>query len=242
MALLWPGFVYISVRSRTQPDRPLSPLRETVTIASVSLITLAAVAGVFGLLRVLMPAQTPAIGQLVVRPRSYVQTHYVSLAWWITGLMALAIAGAALAATLRSARGLLRVPGLRYLVAGNPHPSQVSSWWLAFTEYPTSEYDIYVGCVLDNGSYVTGIVYAYPQSATDAPDRDLVIRAPISVRPPGGTVLAPLAEAGLMTISAQHIVTMTVSYVPRATQLAPAQAPASPQPTSQPASTTTGVT
>ncbi|MEU8327733.1 DUF6338 family protein [Micromonospora sp. NPDC048839] len=204
VVLLLPGFAYLAVRGRTGPERPMSPLRETITVVSVSLVALAAVLALAGLARVLAPGHTPSIGELLKHPHEYALRHYVTLTWWAVGLLALAIVGSAGAAWLRSA-----APGRP------PHPSQMSSWWLAFTEYPADTFDIHVGCTLENGSYVTGVVYAYPQTIVDSADRDLVLRPPIAVRPAGAAQPTPLANVGLMTVSARRIVTMTVGYVPR---------------------------
>jgi hypothetical protein len=43
----------------------------------------------------------------------------------------------------------------------------------------------------------------------------LVLRPPITVRPADAAQATPLANVGLMTVSARRIVTMTVGYVPR---------------------------
>ena len=112
----------------------------------------------------------------------------------------------------------------------------MSSWWLAFSAYPPDEVEIYVGCNLDNGSHVSGRLYSFSQVAEDTPDRDLLLRDPISVRPAGAAHSAVIDRAGLVAISARHLVTMTVSYVTRdsATKPTPAvtdvPAPATPQP------------
>src|ERR1051326_9168605 len=204
VALMLPGFAYVAVRSRTGPERPMSRLRETITVVGASLVALTAVLALAGLVRVLLPGHTPSVGELLSDPHAYALRHYVTLTWWAVALLAVAIGGAAGAAWLRS-----------LLAGGPPHPSQMSSWWLAFTEYHADRFDIHVGCTLENGSYVTGIVYAYPQTILDTPDRDLVLRPPITVRPADAAQTTPLANVGLMTVSARRIVTMTVGYVPR---------------------------
>jgi Family of unknown function (DUF6338) len=210
--LLWPGFVYAAVRDRNRPWQRRSPLRETVTIASVSLTALAVVLGIFGVLRAIAPDHTPHVRPLLFTPRAYLQTSYVSVGWWATGLLALAVLGSAGVAWARSSPRIRRWPGGDWIVTA-PHPSQMSSWWLAFSEYSTAEYEHHVGCTLDDGSYVAGVLYAYSREADEGPDRDLVLRAPLQVRAAGATDLTTLERAGLMTVSARHIVTMTVTYV-----------------------------
>ncbi len=208
VVLLLPGVAYLAVRGRTGPERPQTALREAVTVVSVSLVALTVVLGLAALVRMVLPEHTPSFGELLKSPHGYFLRHYVSVIWWGVALLALAVAGAAGTAWLLS----VRWPGKRTL---RPHPSRMSSWWLAFTEYPADRYDIHVGCTLEDGRYVTGVVYAYPQTVLDLPDRDLVLRGPITVRPPGASRATPLSNVGLMTVSSRRIVTMTVGYVRR---------------------------
>jgi hypothetical protein len=100
----------------------------------------------------------------------------------------------------------------------------MSGWWIAFSDRDPRTEHIYVGCAIDDGSYVSGRLHSFSQLAEDGPDRDLVLRAPISVRPAGASQTEKIKNAALMTISARHIVTVTVTYVRR-------PAPAAPTPT-----------
>jgi hypothetical protein len=205
IVLLLPGFAYNSVRGRRRPARQLTTLQETVVIVIASLVSLAATGLVFAAIRALWPGATPDVRSLIFRPHAYLEAHYVSTAWWSAGFLVVAIVGAL---------------GAAALPATAPDPSTMSSWWIAFDGRAE---EIHVGCALDDGSYVSGRLASYSQVAEDTADRDLVLRAPLSVRPPGGSELRPLDRAALMTISARHIVTMTVTYVRRP---APAPAPA----------------
>src|SRR4029077_10235762 len=72
-----------------------------------------------------------------------------------------------------------------------------------------------VGWAYRRGRRVSGRLRSYSQVAEDTADRDLVLRAPIKVRPRGATEAREVPNVTWMTISARHIVTMAVTYVGR---------------------------
>jgi hypothetical protein len=227
VVLLWPGFAYTAVRARRLPERQFSVLRETVSIVATSLTAIAVVGALFAGVRVFWPGSTPDLGRLLFDTRAYVRTHHVSVGWWGFGLLVLAVIGSAGVAAAQSSERLGRVSWLRWLVF-SPDRSSMSSWWLAFTEWSPDEVDIHLGCTLDDGSYVRGRLFSYSQLAEDVADRDLTLVAPIEVRPKGGDKVETVDRAGLMIISARHLVTMTVTYVPK-TPATPAPATTPPQ-------------
>jgi hypothetical protein len=228
IVLLWPGFAYSSVRARRRPDRRLTPLQETVSIVTASLMALALTGVLFGIIRVLWPGGTPDVGRLLFHPHAYLEANYVRTGWWAAGFMAVAVLGSAGVAAAQSSDRLGRVRGLSRLVAP-PDPSTMSSWWIAFSNRDSRKVEIHVGCTLDDGSYVSGRLYSFSQVADDNADRDLLLRDPISVRPARGSRATVVDRAGLMAISARHILTMTVTYVGRP---APSAVPPSPAPPS----------
>jgi hypothetical protein len=119
VVLLAPGFCYLLRRERAQGVRTVSPFRETVTLAVISLGCDATVGAAFGVVRTLLPNRTPDIGALVRHPADYARGHYASLAWWGLGLLTAAcLLGVALASTdigAKAAAGIGRIPGLRRL-------------------------------------------------------------------------------------------------------------------------------
>src|SRR4051812_16541708 len=87
VVLLLPGFLYRRLRDEAEPDdRPKTQLRETVSIVSASLVALAVVFLVFAVLRIVFPAETPDVGQLLFHPQRYLEKHYAMVAWWGIGL------------------------------------------------------------------------------------------------------------------------------------------------------------
>lgn len=215
VVLLLPGFAYNSIRARRRPDRQLTGLQETVIIVTASLAALAVTGVVFAVIRALLPGVTPDVRAALFRTHAYLQVHYVHAAWWAAAFLAVAIAGAAGVATAQESRWLRRSRYLRGLAAP-PDPSTQSGWWIAFRPGLDAGYQVHVGCTLDDGSYVSGRLRSYSQVAEDTPDRDLVLRGPIMVRPRGVAEAREVPNVTWMTLSARHIVTMAVTYVARA--------------------------
>jgi hypothetical protein len=239
--LLLPGFAYNSIRARRRPDRQLTALQETVIIVTASLTALVATGVVFAIIRALLPGVTPDVRTALFSTRAYLQAHYVQTAWWAVAYLAVAILGALGVAEAQESQWLSRSRYLRGLAAP-PDPSTQSGWWIAFRPGLDAGHQVHVGCTLDDGSYVSGRLRSYSQVAEDTADRDLVLRAPVTVRPPGATEAREVPNVTWMTISARHIVTMAVTYVgrvpssqPRQPQSPSVSAPQSPPPRSVPA-------
>lgn len=229
--LLLPGFAYNSVRARRRPDRQLTTLQETVIIVTTSLVALAATGVIFATIRALLPGVTPDVRSALFSTRAYLQGQYVRTAWWAIAFLAFAILGAIGVAEAQESRWLRRSHYLRRLAAP-PDPSTQSGWWIAFSPGLDAGHELHVGCTLDDGSYVSGRLRSYSQLAEDTADRDLVLRAPIKVRPGGATETREVQNVTLMTVSARHIVTMAVTYVDRTSSSWPTarQPPAAPIP------------
>lgn len=229
--LLLPGFAYNSVRARRRPDRRLTSLQETVVIVTASLAALIVTGVLFAIIRALFPTVTPDVRAALFSTHAYLQAHYTRAAWWAVALLAAAILGAMGVAEAQESQWLSRRRYLQWLAAP-PDPSTQSGWWIAFRPGLNAGHDVHVGCTLDDGSYVSGRLRSYSQVAEDTADRDLVLRAPIKVRPRGAAEASELANVTWMTISARHIVTMAVTYVSRVppAQPAPQQQQAAPPP------------
>ena len=234
--LLWPGFAYNSVRARRRPDRQLTSLQETVIIVTASLAALVGTGAIFAIIRVLLPGVTPDVRAALFSTHAYLQGHYVRTAWWAVTFLAVAVLGAMGVAEVQEGQWLRRSRYLRGLAAP-PDPSTQSGWWIVFRPGLDAGHGVHVGCTLDDGSYVSGRLRSYSQVAEDTADRDLVLRAPIKVRPRGAAEAQEVQNVTWMMISARHIITMALTYVSRApsSQPAPHQPPAAPAPQAPPA-------
>jgi hypothetical protein len=212
--LLLPGFAYSATRARRSPERESSTLRETVVIVTTSLTAIVVVGAIFAVLRLLFPRATPDVGRLLFDTHAYLRAHYVSVGWWGFGLLVLAVLGSLGLAAAQTSERLRRVSWLKWF-ALSPDRSSMSSWWLAFTVWNPDEFDMHLGCSLDDGSYVCGRLFSYSQLGGDVADRDLTLVPPIGMRAKGRDSVEPMENVGLVTVSARHLVTMTVTYVPK---------------------------
>lgn len=119
VVLLAPGFCYVLRKELARGSRTISPFRETVTLAVISLGCDAAVGAAFGMVRILLPSRTQTSGHWFAPRQNYVRGHYASLAWWgLSLLTAACLFGVALASTeigSKAAAALRRIRGLRWL-------------------------------------------------------------------------------------------------------------------------------
>jgi hypothetical protein len=218
VVLLLPGFAYLVGKERAGTERRASPFRETVAIVSAS------VTSELFVLVLLSPFWSRAldVDKLVSDPGGYWQERPGLLALWGL-LLLLASTGVAYAATRPSIRnpswGWLEWSWVRklrerlpWLQSEYPHSSSVSAWWLLFETWKEEGDDIFVGCVLDDGSAVRGSLESFNNSADDNPNRDIVLLPPITYREPNGRKGTDL-KCSAVCIPASRIVMMQVSYV-----------------------------
>lgn len=200
---LAPGLAFIMARQRVAPQQTVSALRETAQLVCVSLVADVAVLAVFGVVRSVWPEHTPDVGRLVRQPGEYLRESYVSVAWWTVGLLAAATLLTWVAGSGRLLR-LVRLP------ASAPHESATSAWWLLFQDKPGRR--VHLGCVLDDGSYVSGWLASYNTSINESGDRDLTLAAPIRFRAKGAREATELADTSAVIISARTVALLFVSY------------------------------
>ena len=109
--------------------------------------------------------------------------HYAQVAFWLLAMLLLATALAYAATWPPIRRAVSKLP----LVGSFPHDSTTSAWWILFEKWRTmhearvgGDVKLEVGCVLDNGAYVSGYLSSFNASADDSPDRDLILSLPSS--------------------------------------------------------------
>lgn len=212
LVLLVPGFVYTVRRERRVSSRSVTALRELVSLAFVSVLADLAVLIAFSLLRAAAPGWTPDVGAIVADPSSYFAGHYTEVFVWGVGMLAAATIIAALAAGDLPRRAACRFPVLRERVPHREHDAHISAWTLLFTEKPN--HAIHLGCLLTDGSYLTGRLFSFSRAAEDTEDRELTLSAPIAYRKPGETELFRLPDVHKAAVSARQLALLTVTYVP----------------------------
>lgn len=197
LALLLPGFAFVTLLRRGRPGYRLSVLQETASIAVASVLAELAVLGMFVLVHTWARTWTPDVGQLITAPRGYLAAHYPMVFLWAAGLLLVACVLAGVAGGVLARRPV--------------HESAVSAWWTLFEDWPQGRTP-QVQCELDDGSYVAGELGDWNTWSEDSPDRDIILKAPITYRPAGssGYHQHPVSA---VCVSARRIVTMFVGYV-----------------------------
>jgi len=202
VAFLIPGFLYFIQRRRLVPQKSVSPLVETATFTTISLITNLVAVGMFAILRSLLPQHTPDFDKVILEGKSYVAPHFGYLLAWATGMLAVS-SGMALGLAL-GPRFVRRVPGWL-----TPDIVQASAWYQVLNDEVPEGCQTFVGCDLQDGSYVSGYVDWFNTEVDEIPDRDLALAAPITVIRGGEA-----QEIGFsrLVISARDVLRLYVSY------------------------------
>lgn len=203
LAFLTPGFLHYIQRRALVPEGPLSPLVETATLTTVSLVTNLAALGVFGLIRFLLPDHTPDIGKLLVPKSTYVRDYPAYILAWSVGVLALSSSLAVILARYESVR---RAITARF----TPVIFDVSSWYYLFEQAPSDSF-VYVGCLLRDGSYVGGRVDWYSTETKETGDRELVLAPPLVQQQ--GDDTSELSGVERLIVAARDIVTLRVAFV-----------------------------
>jgi hypothetical protein len=198
--LVFPGVIFAVQLDNQRPIRELSALRELAAVSGVGVICNALVLLIFGIIRASFPGITPDVGSIERNGTSYVISHFASIGWWAIALL---LAACGLAYFLGSV-----TPQIAGRVASGKI-AFTSAWWEVFHQHPDAY--VYVGCQLQDDSYIAGFLMRYSTEVDETPDRELVLCAPISYRPAGGTE-SPLENVGAVTISASQLRFLTVAY------------------------------
>jgi hypothetical protein len=215
VAFLVPGFVQYVQRRRRVPQRSLSPLVETATLLTTSLLTNAIVLALFGVFRSVWPGHSPDVRRIFVYGGSYSYPRLGYLGVWTLGLLA---ASCTLAALIGAPPRFLRPLSRRFA----PLIVDTTSWVQAFDEAPEGT-AVFVGCDLRDGTYISGYLDWFSTELEETGDRDLLLAAPITVKrgPEPEDIEFPR-----VVVSARDIVRLYASYVPQEVAESAPDAPA----------------
>jgi Family of unknown function (DUF6338) len=207
VVLLAPGFAHALVKERRSPRQVFSVFRETVSLVLVGIVADTVCLLLFFLVQAIEP-DILDVTAFLRDPGGYAAVHYVRLTLLIVGLLGIAAAGAAVAA----AKPVRRLAGaLRGRPAAGEHQAYLSAWWLLFTANPDSR--VHVGCLLDDGSYVAGMLRSFNQAGDDVQDRELTLSGSISYRAPGAPQTTELPGVGAAAVNARRLQLIMVSYL-----------------------------
>jgi len=200
--LLVPGVVFVIQADNRRPNRDLSALRELVSVAAVGAVCDFTVLVLFGIFRTIFPKETPNVGDIARIGFSYARLHLVTEGWWIAGLLT----SSCLLAFLLG----IFWPGVAGRVASGKI-SFDSSWWELFHQNTGAR--IYVGCELQDDTYIAGFLWRYSTEPEETVDREIVLAAPVSHRSPGSTDASTLDNVAAVTIRASQMKYLTVTYM-----------------------------
>lgn len=203
LAFLTPGFLHYIQRRALAPEGPLSPLVETATLTTISLVTNLAALGAFGLIRTFLPDHTPDIGKLLAPNSTYVRDYPAYILTWSTAVLGLSSCLAVV---------LARYEGVRRAITAQLTPVifDISSWYYLFEKAPPGHF-VYVGCQLRDSSYLGGRVDWYSTETKETGDRELVLAAPLLQQQ--GERTTELLGVERVIIAAREIVALRVSFV-----------------------------
>jgi len=203
-ALLAPGFIHYVQRRRAVPQRTLSPLVETATLTTVSILTNLVALGVFSLIRMALPEHTPDVQRLMLEGKEYAAARTGYLFGWGALLLAFSC-------VLAFVIGIRPRWIARFTERFAPAIVDVSAWYHVFEDGP-EDAKVYIGCDLKDGTYVAGYLDWYSTEVAETADRDLVIAEPIEIRMPG-EVNSASVDFPRLVISARDTARLYVSYV-----------------------------
>ena len=223
VALLTPGFVYLTRTETRLPGRRYSPLRETATVLSASLITNSIVLAVFAVFRSIRPGDTPDVGAIIREPRTYLQNHYVEVTLWSLALLA---AAAGLAAVLAVPPAWSHKLASRIKVWPSPIAEEFitnrrsrapirpeSGWVTAFHEH--EDRMVYVGLRLKDGTYLDGPLRFFSSQIEESGRRDIQLGRPVRIRTPSADKHELESwDVDAVIVSAAEIKTISVHYLP----------------------------
>jgi hypothetical protein len=219
VVLITPGFIYQLRLERTLAIGRESALREVLRIILSSLVCGGVVFAAAAVIRVRRPSATPDVGGLVRSPHEYAQQHYRLVGAWFLALLGAACLLAFILADPRIRRlggWLASHPPFRWLLL-NPDPSDIhpdSAWYRLLHLYDHAKPlpTLYVGCELEDGTYVSGELFTLSPAREESADRDLALTAPILHRTKDGRI-TELKGIGATVISARRIIRLDFSHL-----------------------------
>lgn len=208
ITLLVPGFIHHTQRRARVQQRSASALVETANLVTISTLTNGMALALFSAFRAWQPDHSPDVRRIITDGWNYTGDGVGYLALWGAGLILLSTAFAFL---LGVRPGWLGSFSARFA----PTIVDSSAWYQVFESAPDKR--TYVGCDMQDGSYIGGFLDWYSTELEETADRDLVIAEPIAYRPPGDGEDRLIHGFSRLVISARDIVRLYVSFIEDAT-------------------------
>ena len=223
VAILTPGFVYLTRTETRLPGRRYSALRETASIVSVSVATNSVVLLGFWIVQSMLPGVTPDVAALVRDPMAYVADQPAQATIWFVVLLGGAVGLGALVAVppawsgrLFSRVGFWPGPTITEYVENRRAREPIapeSGWGTAFHEQP--DRIVYVGLLLRDGTYLDGPLRSFSSQLEENDQRSIRLGRPVRIRTPEAAEeeLVPW-DVDAAIVSAGEIKMVSVHYLP----------------------------
>lgn len=218
-ALLIPGMIY-TVRLERYAARPQpSQLRELVRVILSSILCGVVAIAIYIPCRIGFSGAVPSVQSWAAGGNHYWISHFKAIAttcatyFAVTCLVALALAEIQGRAE-RGGRHLEWVA--RISKSFLPNPIRPRSSWSVIADLYEAEKDppyVYVGCQMNDGSYVCGPLWTMNHKAEEDRDRDLVISAPILLRAAGSDRVVGLDTVHYSILSASDVSRIDVTHI-----------------------------
>jgi Family of unknown function (DUF6338) len=200
LLLVTPGTAFELLWQRTRPRRDESTFLEINRVLLTGVLFSGAAAATLVLAESVAPGTIVDIGRLVAQGGGYVAEHPVLCVRTLALALVIALLYAA------AAHDVLTAPGSRRI-------GQESGWHTAFGRLAAPGVRVFLSVQLKDGSTVTGYSAAY-STDPDPGKRDLVLRAPLHIRPPGAAPPHELDQSWqVMLLSGAEISTIAAAYV-----------------------------
>ncbi len=224
VAILTPGFVYLTRTETRLPGRRYSALRETASIVSVSVATNAVVLVGFWIVRSVLSGITPDVGALLRDPQTYLANHPAQVTMWFAGLLGAAVGLGALAAVppewsekLFSRVGRWPGPTIAEYIENRRARGPIapeSGWGVAFHEKPDRM--VYVGLRLRDETYLDGPLLSFSSQIEENDQRSIKLGRPVRISFPSATEAELLPwDVDAVIVSASEIKMISVNYLPK---------------------------
>ncbi|HVE91410.1 MAG TPA: DUF6338 family protein [Actinomycetota bacterium] len=213
VAFLAPGFVFVLIREQRRPSPERSVFRETALFLLSGLLGNILALLLFGLARTKFPNRTPDVGQLIRQPGPYAEGHYLELAWWSLGFLVLSCVTAIVLAHQdpRKWRLISFLGNRKFLSFLGGSISVDSAWEVVFNSEAIAETEKHCGCLLEDGTWISGVLASSSPDPRETGDRELVLAPPIYWRAAGDETVVE-SDAQRVVISARRLVVLDVRY------------------------------
>ncbi len=203
VAFLVPGFISYSQRRQLTITPKVSPLMETASIVTISLVTNLAALSLLVVARLLWGEEVaPDVRAMIGDGWIYTNRHLPKVFAWSLGLLTISCGLAFVSARPNRVSNRIR-SWIAPVITNDP------AWYHVFESGPPDTY-IYVTCLVSDGVRIEGFLDWYSTEPDETSDRDLVLAEPITITNARGVPCR--SDASRLVLSAREIRRLEVEW------------------------------